>query len=71
MAVPYGVVSVLQAISFFSFNVGEKYTPLSDKLGDVCQRTFPCLKSNNQDEDEDSEGEVEADHRTTIRQLAV
>merc|ERR1712142_1377084 len=52
MAVPYGVVAVLQSVIFFTFNVGQRYSAFWGRMADLCETTLPCLKSVEDEEEE-------------------
>jgi len=60
LAIPFGVVSVIQAIILFSMNVGQKYTAIWTLLGDACEKYFPCLRPEDADKSSCSESTTDS-----------
>ena len=49
LAIPYGFAVLMQAMVFFSLNVGYKYQALWEWLADSCEKLFPFLKTDEKD----------------------
>ena len=49
LAIPYGFAVLMQAMVFFSLNVGYKYQALWEWLAGSCEKLFPFLKTDEKD----------------------